>query len=124
MALAAAVVITLVYGFGEDHPVTEETKVSLICSECEHVFKMTNKLFNEHSRNEPRPWPPAPCPKCGKKTAFLAGICGKCGLTFLRDTLGEVFACPRCYPDVEPPEEEYYEEEVDGERRRIPIRAI
>ncbi len=114
-------VITLVYGFREDLPETEETKVNFICADCQHAFDITNKQYNEQVCEE---WPPAPCPKCGKKAAWLSTLCDNCGLPFVRQNAdGGAIACPKCYPDIEPPEEVYIEED-DDEPRQVPIMRI
>ncbi|MBN2562775.1 MAG: hypothetical protein JXQ75_17770 [Phycisphaerae bacterium] len=127
VALAAAAVIAWHYGSGDrDIPDDEGTKTLWMCSECKHVFEMTAREVSEARDRGPKPWPPAICPACGEQKSYLAQKCPQCGTVYFGSEVeGGTGACPKCHPEVEPPELYYPEEETeDAPIRRPRPRAI
>lgn len=89
----------------------EDTSITWMCSDkdCSHVFSMTaNETLQLQQKEEKpgEPWPPSSCPKCKARTAWPAQKCEKCGTMFFGpEVKGWTGACPKCHPDVKPPEE-------------------
>jgi hypothetical protein len=125
VAFAAATIITLVYGFGDDTADTAESATNWRCVACEHVFQMTAKEVQESLKQCPKPWPPAFCTSCDEREAFRAQQCKICGTWFHGPEVpGWTGKCPKCHPDVEvePEEEEFFEEESG--KRKIKVKSL
>ncbi len=122
VALAAAVLITVMYGLpGEPIPDTGENNSEWLCVACEHQFQLTPKEESEAGKKGPFPFPPTLCKKCTKHEAYRAVRCDDCGYFFTRGAPDSSGKCPRCYPEARPIEEEWEDDEGDyGEREKPP----
>lgn len=98
LALAGAITIYHTSG-GESVPDTPESRTQWMCAACGHPFQLTAREADEASRKGPQPWPPAFCPKCQEKKAFVARRCRDCGTFFFGPEVeGHNGDCPACRP--------------------------
>ncbi len=126
VVLAAAVVITLKYSFGDEAvPQSNKNMSDWLCSKCEHHFQMTPAEETQASRDAGQGWPPAKCTGCGEKQAYRAQICGECGFPYFgMGVPGGTGACPRCHPEIKPPDEPEIDKYPESDEGRTPVRAI
>lgn len=122
IALAAAGLITVMYGFREEPiPDTGENNSEWLCVACEHQFQMTPKEESEARKKGPVPFPPTFCKECTKHEAYRAVPCKDCGYFFSPGAPQASGKCPKCYPEAPPMEEEWEDEEEDyGEGEKPP----
>ena len=125
VCLAVAVTVTLVFSPTEEPiPDTDESQTQWMCRACSHVFMLTAREHAAETARGPEPSPPLYCPKCGKKEAYRAAKCSKCGTVYFGAQVpGATGACPKCYPRRSPPREEPEEDTGPARRKKRPKSA-
>jgi len=102
-AIAAVLAVRNLRG-GHGVPDTPESRTQWMCSACLHPFQMTAREAEEAARRGPPPWPPAFCPQCRAKKAYVAMRCPNCGTFFFGPEVeGYTGECPKCRPPPPPP---------------------
>jgi ribosomal protein L40E len=135
VALGAAVVIAWVtMRGGEDatRAKAEETRTPWLCAACKQGFYLTSSEVEKQLAEGP---PPLACSHCKARQASVAMVCEKCGTFYFQAGMeGSSGKCPKCFPDAAPPtdfadlerappelqptEEELYEENEQGVKVR------
>jgi hypothetical protein len=121
VALAAAVLITVMYGLRDEPiPDTGENNSEWLCAACDHQFQLTPKEESEAGKKGPFPFPPTLCKKCNEHHAWRAVMCGECGYFFSMGSPEASGKCPRCYPEAKLQEDEWVDDEEEYEDRKPP----
>jgi hypothetical protein len=122
VALAAAVLITVMYGVQDEAiPDTGENNSEWLCVACDHQFQLTPKEESEAGQKGPFPFPPTLCKKCNEHQAWRAVRCNDCGYFFSMGAPQSSGKCPRCHPEAPSMEEEWQDEEGEyGEMEKPP----
>ena len=107
--LVAGVIFLTTGGSGNSYRPGKKGPVTMLCTNCEHIYTMTRDDLVEEVTSKgllgPQPMTPKlTCPECSEDAAIMAFQCKECETAFPRGTSLQDYSdrCPECgYSEME-----------------------